>query len=77
MAELSFRLNIAVAASLAVAAASSASAQTFISAQSGIGEELASTLSHLNEAADAVKRLADFLERNPNALITGKKRPEH
>ncbi len=58
-------------------ATTAASAQTFIAAQSGIGEELASTLSHLNEAADAVKRLADFLERNPNALITGKKRPEH
>jgi hypothetical protein len=30
----------------------------------------------LNDAADAVARLADFLERNPNALLTGKKRPD-
>ena len=36
-----------------------------------MGEELADTLGHLNEAADSVKRLAEFLERNPNALITG------
>jgi paraquat-inducible protein B len=51
-------------------------ARTFISAQAGVGDELAGTLQHLNEAADAVKRLADFLERNPNALITGRKRPQ-
>jgi paraquat-inducible protein B len=51
-------------------------ARNFIAAQSGIGEELGETLGHLNEAADSVKRLADFLERNPNALITGRKRPE-
>jgi len=30
----------------------------------------------LSEAADAVQRLADFIERNPNALLTGKK-PAH
>jgi paraquat-inducible protein B len=33
------------------------------------------TMEQLSEAADSVKRLADFLERNPNALLTGKKRP--
>jgi paraquat-inducible protein B len=52
------------------------SARTFISSQSWVGEELGDTLGHLNEAADSVKRLADFLERNPNALITGRKRPQ-
>ncbi len=51
-------------------------AQTFISSHGGLGGELVGTLQHLNQAADAVKRLADFLERNPNALITGRKRPE-
>jgi paraquat-inducible protein B len=50
--------------------------QGFVASNGGIGEEVASTLTHLNEAADAVKRLADFLERNPNALIAGRKRPE-
>lgn len=53
-----------------------ASARTFIAAHAGLGEELGDTFEHLNEAADAVKRLADFLERNPNALITGRKRPQ-
>ena len=52
-----------------------ATAQAFITTHGGLGEEVAGTLSHLNEAAEAVKRLADFLERNPNALITGRKRP--
>jgi len=48
----------------------------FISAQSGLSDEFVGTLDHLNEAADAVKRLADFLERNPNSLLTGRKRPQ-
>lgn len=50
-------------------------AQEFIAAQGGLGTELVATMQQLSEAADAVKRLADFLERNPNALITGRKRP--
>jgi paraquat-inducible protein B len=48
----------------------------FIASHSGIGEDLVGTLQRLNEAADAVTRLADYLERNPSSLITGKKRPE-
>ena len=51
-------------------------AKKFIASHGGLGEDLVDTLGHLNEAADAVKRLADFLERNPNALLTGKKRPQ-
>ena len=51
-------------------------AKSFIAAQTGLGDELVVTLGHLNEAADSVRRLADFLERNPNALITGRKRPQ-
>ncbi len=46
----------------------------FLSTHSGLGDEVVGTLSQLNEAAAAVTRLADFLERNPNALLTGKKR---
>lgn len=61
---------------LATFNATAASAQAFINTHGGLGEEVAGTLAQLNEAADAVKRLADFLERNPNALITGRKRPE-
>jgi paraquat-inducible protein B len=51
-------------------------ARKFIASHAGIGDELVGTLEQINEAADAVKRLADFLERNPNALITGKKQPK-
>lgn len=51
-------------------------ARKFIATHGGIGDDFVDTLGHFNEAADAVKRLADFLERNPNALITGKKRPQ-
>lgn len=51
-------------------------ARSFISSHAGIGDEVGETMEHLNDAADAVKRLADFLERNPNALITGRRRPQ-
>lgn len=51
-------------------------AQGFISSHSGLGGELGGTLAQLNEAAEAIKRLAEYLERNPNALITGRKRPQ-
>lgn len=53
-----------------------AAAQNFITNNGGVVDDVSGTLAHLNEAADSVKRLADFLERNPNALITGRKRPE-
>jgi len=49
------------------------SAREFIAAQSGLGEEAARALSQLGEAASAVQRLADYLERNPSSLITGRK----
>jgi paraquat-inducible protein B len=51
-------------------------ARKFIATHNGLGDEVVGTLEQLNEAADAVKRLADFLERNPQALLTGKKRPQ-
>jgi paraquat-inducible protein B len=53
-----------------------ATAQKFMNRNAVVGDEVSETLQHLNEAAESVKRLADFLERNPNALITGKKAPE-
>lgn len=56
--------------------ATAAAAQSFINANGGLGEEFAATLAHLSETAEAVKRLADFLERNPKALLTGRKPPE-
>lgn len=56
--------------------ATAEAAQKFIHTHGGLGEEFAGTLAHLNEAAEAIKRLADFLERNPKALLTGRKPPE-
>jgi paraquat-inducible protein B len=61
---------------LATFNAAAASAQHFIQTQSGLGAEADKTLEQLREAAAAVQRLADFLEHNPNALITGRKPPE-
>jgi paraquat-inducible protein B len=61
---------------LAAFNAAAVSAQRFIAAQNGLGEEADRTLQEFREAAAAVQRLADFLERNPNAIITGRKRPE-
>ena len=49
--------------------------KNFVAANAGVGGEVADTLGHLNEAAEAVRRLADFLERNPSALISGRKPP--
>ncbi len=56
--------------------AAAAAAQRFLAAQSGLGEEADKTLAKLREAATAVQRLADFLDRNPNALIVGRKPTE-
>lgn len=52
-----------------------ATAQRFINAQSGLGAETAMAIQQLGEAAQAVARLVDYLERNPNALLTGRARP--
>lgn len=51
-------------------------ARKFMASHSGLGDEVVGTLAQMNEAAAAVTRLADFLERNPSALLTGKKRPQ-
>ncbi len=53
--------------------AASIGLQRFVAAQGGLGDDAGRTLEQLREAAASVQRLADFLERNPNALITGRK----
>lgn len=45
----------------------------FVESQQDLGVDVNETLSRLSNAADSVQRLADFLERNPNALIAGRK----
>lgn len=56
--------------------ATAAEARRFIAAHGGLGGELTGTLAQLGETLDAIKQLVDFLERNPNALITGRKKPQ-
>jgi paraquat-inducible protein B len=51
------------------------SVRKLLSPQSALGEEALRTLRQVTETAESLQQLADFLERNPNALITGRKRP--
>lgn len=44
----------------------------FINAQQYLGDDASKAFSRLGEAAAAVARLADFLERNPSALLSGR-----
>lgn len=53
-----------------------AATREFVQAQGGVGAEISDALRKLTDAAAAIERLAEFLERNPNALVVGKKRPE-
>jgi len=49
------------------------SARSFINAQQNFGEESTRALDKVADAAESIQRLADFLERNPNALVSGRK----
>lgn len=44
----------------------------FVNAQQNLGDDASKALVRLGEAAAAVARLADFLERNPSALLSGR-----
>ena len=48
----------------------------FIAAQQGLGADADRALKTLTETLDSVRRLADFLERDPSALLTGRKSAE-
>ena len=48
----------------------------FINDNQQLGNEAGQSLQRIGEAADAIQRLADFIERNPAALVTGRKKPE-
>lgn len=48
----------------------------FVNAQQGLGDGASQAFHQLAEAAASVQRLADFLERNPGALLTGRRPPE-
>jgi paraquat-inducible protein B len=72
-------LNAVLAQAKAAVEAFNATAQTarqFIAAQQGLGADADVAVRRITEAADAVRRLVEFLERNPAALITGSKNAE-
>ena len=52
------------------------SAKGFINAQQNFGADTSRALERVADAAESVQRLADFLERNPNALLSGRKGPK-
>lgn len=53
-----------------------ATVQKFVNAQQSLGDDASQALVRLGEAAAAVRELADFLERNPSALLSGRKPPQ-
>lgn len=52
--------------------AAAASVRRITGPQTGLGEEALRTFERVGEAAEAMQRLVDFLERNPNALLLGR-----
>ena len=49
--------------------------QRFVLSQGNVGDELTQSLRQLADAASALERLADTIDRNPSSLIVGKKKP--
>lgn len=56
--------------------AAARSARGLIDAQQNLGSDADRALERVADAAESVQRLADFLERNPNALVSGRKQPK-
>ncbi len=56
--------------------AAAQSARGFINAQQNFGVETTRALEKVADAAESIQRLADFLERNPNAIVSGRKEPK-
>ena len=76
VAPTSDKLNEALAQTKQAVEAFNTTAQTvreFIAAQQGLGADADAALKRLAEASESVRRLADFLERNPAAILTGRK----
>jgi len=51
-------------------------ARRFIDAQQNLGADADRAFSKLADAAEAIQRLADFLERNPSSIVSGRKPPQ-
>jgi len=56
--------------------AAAVTTRRFVQSQGNLGEDVTRTLQEIAQAADAIQRLADLLERNPNALLVGRKAPQ-
>jgi paraquat-inducible protein B len=52
------------------------SAKGFINAQQNFSSDTSRALQRVADAAESVQQLADFIERNPNALVSGRKEPK-
>ena len=52
-----------------------ATTQRFVLSQGNVGDELTQSLRQLSDAAAALERLADTIDRNPSSLVVGKKKP--
>ncbi len=53
-----------------------ATTQRFVREQGQVGDEVTSALRQMADTAAALERLSDALNRNPNSLLVGKKKPE-
>lgn len=56
--------------------AAAKSARGFINSQQNFSTETNHALERVADAAESIQQLADFLERNPNALVSGRKEPK-
>lgn len=70
------RTSLAARTTLSAAEQTMGSADSIIGADGALRYDLAQMLRELTSAARALRVLADFLERNPNALLLGKPLPE-
>jgi paraquat-inducible protein B len=52
-------------------------ARDLLAPQAPLRRDLSVTLDEVAEAAHSIGALADFLNRNPNAILSGRKSPEH
>jgi paraquat-inducible protein B len=52
------------------------SAQDLVTPQASLRRDLSATMQDISEAARSITSLADFLNRNPNALLSGRKSSE-
>jgi paraquat-inducible protein B len=75
-ADLRTRTTPEVNATLEQARKSLAAAESAMSANSPLQNRLLITLDELGRAAGALRNLVDYLERNPQSLLTGKEAPQ-